>query len=282
MSKKQYKKKRSRNGWGLTIMLFLLALIMLIPFYYILVNTVKTAEEATFHPMSLPTELHFERFVSAFQQMEYPLALLNTLLITIPTVLLSTLFSAAASYSLARCQNRLNKAVFALFLAGLMIPSTASLVPLYELMSSLRLTDTRTGLVLLSCGGMGMLSLFMLRSFLCSSTTIEIEEASEIDGCGILRKFYYVALPLMRPILATNLILNLTSSWNSYMYPSLFLQDPKKHTLLMKVNECVGQFTTDWSTMFCMLVLALLPLTIFFLLCQKQMIDGVSAGAVKG
>lgn len=282
MSNKRRKIRKHSKGWGATILLFLLALAMLLPFYYVLVNTFKTSEEVTFHPMALPTEWHFERYVSAFWEMDYPQSLLNTLLISIPTVLLSTLFSAAASYAMARCQNRLNNFIYKLFIAGLMIPSTASLIPLYKLMLALHLNNTRTGLVLLSCGGMGMLSLFMLRNFLCTSVTVEIEEAADIDGCGILRKFFFVALPLMKSILATNLILNLTDSWNSYMYPSLFLQEDAKHTLLIKVNQCVGQFTTDWSTMFNMLVLALLPLTILFLIFQKQIIEGVASGAVKG
>ena len=281
MSNIRRKTNKLLKGWAATILMFLLAIIMLLPFYYVLVNTFKTPEEATFSPMALPTEWHFERYISAFWEMDYPLSLLNTLLISIPAVLLSTMFSAAASYALARCQNRLNNFIFSLFLAGLMIPSTASLIPLYKLMLTLHLNNTRTGLVLLSSGGMGMLSLFMLRNFLCSSATVEIEEAAEIDGCGILHKFFFVALPLMKPILATNLILNLTSAWNAYMYPALFLQDTSKHTLLVKVNQCVGQFTTDWSTMFNMLVLALLPLTILFLIFQKQIIQGVASGAVK-
>lgn len=282
MSNKWRKIRKQSKGLGATILLFLLALIMLLPFYYVLVNTFKSPEEVTFRPMALPTEWHFERYISAFWEMDYPRALMNTLLISIPTVLFSTLFSAAASYSMARCQNRLNNFIYKLFIAGMMIPSTASLIPLYKLMLTMHLNNTRTGLVLLSCGGMGMLSLFMLRNFLTSSVTVEIEEAASIDGCGILQKFFLVALPLMKPILATNLILNLTSAWNSYMYPSLFLQDTDKHTLLIKVNQCVGQFNTDWSTMFNMLVLALLPLTILFLIFQKQIIQGVASGAVKG
>lgn len=282
MMKEKVNLKKKLKGWPLTIALIILAVVMMIPFYYVLVSTVKTAEEVTFHPMALPKELHFERYISAFKEMEYPRALMNTLLIAFPTVITSTLFSAAAAYSIVRCQTWLNRTIYKLFLMALMIPGSANLVPLYKLTMKLHLNNSRIGLVILCCGGVSMLSLFMLRGFLSSAVTVEIEEAADIDGCGVLRKFFVIALPLMKPILATNMIIGLTNTWNDYMYPSLFLQDPEKHTLLLKVQQCVGQFQTDWLTMFNMLVIALIPLTIFFLIFQKQIMEGVSAGAVKG
>lgn len=282
MSNKRVRFKKRIKGWPTTIMLILLALIMLLPFYYVLVSTFKTSEEITFHPMSLPGEWHLERYVSAFREMDYPQTLLNTLLVSIPTVLFSTLFSAAAAYSIVRCQNFLNRCIYKLFLAALVIPGSANLITLYKLMMALHLNNSRIGLIILSCGGVSMLSLFMLRNFLSSAVTVEIEEAADIDGCGVLRKFFSIALPLMKSILATNIIISLTNVWNSYMYPSLFLQDSSKHTLLVKVQQCVGQFQTDWTTMFNMLVLALIPLTILFLIFQKQIIEGVASGAVKG
>lgn len=282
MSSKRRKLKKQFKGWLATVLLILMAIVMLLPFYYVLVSTFKTAEEVTFHPMAWPTEWHLERYVSAFWEMDYPRSLLNTLLISIPTVLLSTLFSAAAAYSIVRCQNRLNRCIYTLFLTGIIIPGGANLIALYKLMLALHLNNTRIGLILLSCGGVSLLSLFMLRNFLSSAVTVEIEEAADIDGCGILGKFIFIALPLMKSILATNIIVSLTNVWNSFMYPSLFLQDRSKHPLLVKVYECVGQFSTDWLTMFNMLVLALIPLTILFLIFQKQIIEGVASGAVKG
>ena len=282
MMNKERKLKRKSKGRLATVLMLLLAIVMLLPFYYVLVNTFKTAEEVTFHPMALPANWDVARYIAAFWEMDYPRALMNTLLIAIPSVLCSTLFSAAAAYAIVRCPNKLNSFIYKMFLAGILIPGSANLITLYKLMLDLHLNNMRIGLVVLSCGGVSMLSLFMLRNFLSSAVTTEIEEAADIDGCGVIRKFLTVALPLMKPILATNIIVSLTSVWNDFMNPSLFLQDRNKHTLLMKVYECVGQFSTDWLNMFNMLVLALIPLTILFLIFQKQIVDGVTAGAVKG
>lgn len=274
--------RKKTSGWGLTISLIIFVIVMLLPFYYVIVSTFKTAQEVTFHPMALPKEWSFARYISAFEEMDYLRALINTLIVSVPSVLLSTLFSASAAYAVVRCANRLNRFIYKLFLMGLMIPGSVNLVTLYKLMMTLRLNDSMFGLILLNCGGVSMLSFFMLRNFLSSAVTVEIEEAADIDGCGVLRRFFFIALPLMKSILATNIIVSMTSVWNSYMLPALFLQDPNKHTLLVKVQQCVGQFQTDWITMFNMLVLALIPLTIFFLIFQKQIVEGVTAGAVKG
>ena len=214
--------------------------------------------------------------------MHYPRALLNTLLISVPSVCLSTLFSAAASYAIVRCPNRVNRMIYAMFIAGMLIPGNVSLIALYKLMQTLHLNNRLSGLVVLGCNGVSLMSIFMMRNFLSSSVTTEIENAADVDGCGLLRKFFVIVLPLLRPVLTTNMILSLVGVWNDYMSPALFLQDRTKYTLMLEVYQNVGQFSTDWLTMFNMLVLGIAPLTLFFLLLQKQIMTGVAAGAVKG
>ena len=274
--------KRSAGSWVLTLALFAFGLAMLSPFYYVLVSTFKNAEEVTFYPLTLPGEWHFERYIEAWVKMDYPLALFNTLKVSIPSIVLSTLFSTAAAYALVRCPNRVNRFLFWLFLSGMLIPGAVNLVSLYRLMMDIHLNNSHFGLIILNCGGIGMMTLFMLRNFLNSPDVVEIEQAAEIDGCGILRRFFFIALPLVRPIVATNIIINLMGMWNDYLTPALFLSDPDKYTLMIAVYQNVGQFTTDWLTMFNMLVLALLPLTILYVFLQKQIIAGITVGAVKG
>lgn len=270
------------SSWVLTIVMFAVAIIMLSPIYYVVVSTFKNAQEVTFDPMGLPKQWDFSRYKDAWDQMDYLRSLGNTLKIAIPTVLLSTLFSASAAYAIVRCPNRVNRIVYWLFLSGMMIPGNVSLVSLYRLMLDLKLNDTLLGLILLGCGGVGMMTLFMLRNFLNSPDIIEIEQAAEIDGCSILQRFFRIVIPLVKPILATNMIINLMGVWNDYLTPSLFLSDPSKYTLMIAVYKNVGEFSTDWLTMFNMLVLALLPLTIIYIFLQKHIISGVTAGAVKG
>ena len=277
-----YRRKYNISSWVLTIVLFIIAFAMLSPIYYVVVSTFKNAQEVTFHPMALPKQWDFSRYKDAWQQMDYLKALGNTLKIALPTVLFSTLFSSAAAYAIVRCPNRVNRAIYWLFLSGMMIPGNVSLISLYRLMLDLHLNNTHFGLIVLGCGGVGMMTLFMLRNFLNSPDIIEVEQAAEIDGCGILQRFIRIVLPLVKPILATNAIINLMGVWNDYLTPSLFLSDPDKYTLMIAVYQNVGQFSTDWLTMFNMLVLALLPLTIIYIFLQKHIIAGVTAGAVKG
>ena len=188
MNAKRGKMRKKITGWVITVLLILLVIIMLLPFYYVIVSTFKTAEEVTFHPMALPTEWRLDRYISAYHEMDYLRALINTLIISIPSVLLSTLFSASAAYAIVRCANGLNRFIYNLFLMGLLIPGSVNLVTLYKLMMTLHLNDSMFGLIVLSCGGVSMLSLFMLRNFLSSAVTVEIEEAADIDGCGVWRR----------------------------------------------------------------------------------------------
>lgn len=274
--------KRTISSCIITVIMFALAIVILSPIYYVVVSTFKNAQEVTFSPMSMPVQWEFGRYKDAWEQMEYLKSLANTLIIAIPTVLFSTLFSTSAAYAIVRCPNRVNRAVFWLFLSGMMIPGNVSLISLYRLMLDMKLNNTHLGLILLGCGGVGMMTLFMLRNYLNSPDIVEIEQAASLDGCGILQCFFRIVLPLVKPILATNMIINLMGVWNDYLTPSLFLSDPRKYTLMIAVYQNVGQFSTDWLTMFNMLVLALLPLTIIYVFLQKDIISGVTAGAVKG
>ena len=118
--------------------------------------------------------------------------------------------------------------------------------------------------------------------FVSSSIPYEIEESAVIDGCGVYGIFLRIVVPLLRPVLATLTIIILLGSWNDYMNPLLFLHSRSRHVILQELNRNMGQFSTDWTRMFPMLVLGILPLSIMYLLLQRYIISGVAAGAVKG
>lgn len=125
------------------------------------------------------------------------------------------------------------------------------------------------------------LSVFLFRGFI-STVPVELEEAAEIDGCGTLGIFFKIVFPLLKPIVSTVAILDALAVWNDFMPPLLFLQDPKKGVLLQEVYKNVGPFSTNWTSFFPMLVLATLPLVVFYFLMQRYIIEGVAAGSVKG
>lgn len=273
---------KSKKNMLLTIIMWIAAIIFIMPVYYLIVSTFKSADDVTLHPFALPKSFDISGYITAWENMTYPRALMNTLIITALTVVASILLAAFAAYSISRYKSKFNKFVFTLILAGMMIPGQVSLVSLYNLVRSLGLVDDIFGIVVINCSGNAMLPLFLFRSFISTSIPVEIEEAAQIDGCSLFKRFFYLVLPLLKPVAATAAIIIALGTWNDYLNPMLFLQSRENSTLLLEVHRNIGQFSIDWISMFPMLVLEVLPLSIFYFIMQKQIISGVAAGAVKG
>lgn len=275
-------KKNTRQRILRGVCLWLIAIVFLIPVYYLVVSTLKSADEVAAHPFRLPTSLDFSNYATAWEKMNYPRAFFNTLIITVFTVIISQFIAALAAYSITRYKSRFNKFAFTLVLAGMMIPGQVSLVALYTLVQGLHLGDSIWGMIVINCGGNTILPLFLYKSFISSSVPISIEEAAEIDGCGMFRRFIHIVLPMLKPVTATVSIIVALGVWNDYMNPMLFLQSRENATLILEVQRNVGQFSVDWISMFPMLLLDVAPLAIFYLFMQKRIISGVVTGAVKG
>ena len=121
-----------------------------------------------------------------------------------------------------------------------------------------------------------------MKDFISASVPVEIEEAAYIDGCSVWGAFFRVTVPLLRPVIATLAVMNSIAIWNDFLTPLMFLQSKNSHTILLAVNSNVGRFSTNWTDMFPMMVLGVMPLVIFFLLMQKHIIKGLAVGSVKG
>ncbi|OAB47545.1 carbohydrate ABC transporter permease [Paenibacillus antarcticus] len=256
--------------------------MMLLPIYYLIVTTFKTQTEATISPLGLPKHLTFDNYINAFNAMNYPRALLNNVLITGSAVIVLILISSMAAYVIARSKKKIYKWMFSIFMVGLIIPFQIAIIPLYKIISSMHLMNTLPGVILINVFCINLpLSIFLFRGFI-NTVPIELEEAAAIDGYGTFRTFWSIIFPLLKPIVSTVAILDALAVWNDFLTPLLFLQDPNKAVLLQEVYKNVGPFSTNWTAFFPMLVLATLPLVIFYLIMQKSIIDGVVAGAVKG
>lgn len=259
-----------------------LGAIMLLPIYYLVVTTFKTPAEAAAHPLGLPQRLTFANYQKALEAMAYPRALGNNLIITGTAVVFLLLFSAMAAYVIARSKKRIFQIAYSIFMVGLIVPFQIAIIPLYKIVSALHLMNTLPGVALIDIFCINLpLSIFLFRGFI-HTVPIELEEAAYMDGCGTFRTFWQIVFPLLKPIVATVAILDALAVWNDFMTPLLFLQDPKKAVLLQEVYKNVGPFSTNWTSFFPMLVLATLPLVVFYLIMQKNIIEGVVAGAVKG
>ncbi len=271
-----------RKNRIISVAIFIVLAIWMLPVYYLVVSTFKTGAEIAASPLGLPAHFSFAGYVKAFWGMQFPRALKNTLFITFCTVAINLTVSVLAAYPLARRDTKLNRAIFFIFLMGMMVPVQMGLASLYKIMSVLGLVNNPFSVILINAASSSVSSIFLIKAFIASSIPKEIEEAAIIDGCGPYGILFRIVLPLLKPVLVTVSIIVMLGTWNDYLNPSLFLHSRDKGVILQEVYRNVGQFSTDWASMFPMLVLGILPLTIIFIFLQRFIISGVTQGSVKG
>lgn len=275
-------KKEKRNLAIAEIALIALAVIWFIPIYYLIVTTLKTPQEATQNPLGLPSTFLFENYISAWKDMQYPRAFGNTLFITICAVGLVVIFGSMAGYALARTKSKLGNSIFLLFLAGLTVPFQMNIVSLYKIVKNLGLMNTLWAVILVDVAINTPQAVFLFKEFVETNVPKELEEAAIVDGCSVFRRFFKVVLPLLKPVVSTVVIIITLNVWNEFLTPLLFLQSRENDVILQEVTRNIGQFSTDWTALFPMLMLGVAPLMIFYIFMQKYIINGVAAGAVKG
>ena len=263
------------------LILATMAAVFLYPVVLMLLTAFKTTPEIFRDPFGLPASWGLETFANVWRRANFGLYLRNSLFITGASALLLLATAAPAAYALARYTFRLRGVLFLFFLAGIMIPIRLGILPLYLLMRDLNLIDTPFALILTyTASGMPM-SVFLLSVFF-RNLPRELEDAARIDGCTEAQTFWRIMLPLVRPGLATVVIVNVVPWWNDFFFPLLFLTSDTWKTIPLGMQVFFGQHLVDWSLVFSGMTLASLPLLIIYLLMSRQFIAGLTAGAVKG
>lgn len=262
------------------ILMIAVVAVFMIPLYYLVVSTFKDQQQILENPLALPTSFTLANYSKALGTMNYWKNFGNSLLITSVSVVIVVVFGSMAAYSFSRHQTKLSKLTGFLFLLGFMVPAQTTMLPLFTVMKGLHLINTYRGMILLHSNQ--CVFAFMLYRGFMQTIPAELEEAAQIDGCNMLQSFWKITFPLLQPITITIVVFNVMWIWNDFMLTYLFLNSSSKATLIMQVFNGVGTFSNDWSMMMSALVLALLPMVIFYLFMQRQIIEGVAAGAVKG
>ena len=275
-------RKEKRRLAVTEIIMIILAVIWFIPIYYLIVTTLKSPQEATASPLGIPKVFQFKNYVEAWVNMEFPRAFANTLFITACAVFLIVIFGSMAGYALARTKTKLGNRMFLLFLAGLVVPFQMNIVSLYKIVKNLHLMNTLFAVILVDVAINTPQAVFLFKEFIESTIPRELEEAAAIDGCSVIRRFFSIVLPLLKPVISTVVIIVTLNVWNEFMTPLLFLQSRENDVIIQEVTRNIGQFATDWTALFPMLMLGVAPLMIFYVFMQKYIIAGVAAGAVKG
>ena len=265
-----------------TILLFV---FYMVPFILVVINSVKANRDIIRNPFSLfetsapPT---FSNYTGAFERMDFLRAFGNSFFITGLSTVLVIVLSAMVAYYIVRNKTKASNIVYFGMIASMIIPFQAIMIPLVSIYgATLGLLNHRLTLVFLHVGfGMSM-SVFMFAGFLRSSIPLSLEEAATIDGCSKYQTFFRIVFPLLKPTTATLVVLNVMAYWNDYLLPSLVLGERDLYTLPLSTYSFYGTYASDYGMIMAALILTVLPLLILYLILQRQIINGVVAGAVK-
>ena len=275
------KRRRKLGGALVHLLLIIGALFWLAPLLLALMNSFKTNGELLTNVLSLPQSLSFENYARTLDKMHYFRSLGNTVLLSGVSVTLIILFSSLAGWKLCRTKTRLSKFIFGLFVFSMLIPFSSIMIPIYRVILALKLKNSLLGLSLVYAGLGVSMAVFLYHGFV-KGIPQELEEAAEMDGCGQLQVFRYMVFPLLKPITATVCITNVLWVWNDFLLPLIVISDNKKYTLLLSTNTLFGQYSSDWTAILSALIIAALPVSVFYAFFQKQILRGISEGALKG
>ena len=275
------KRRRRLGGVLVHLVLIIGALFWLAPLLLALMNSFKTNGELLTNVLSLPKALSFENYARTLDKMHYFRSLGNTVLLSGVSVTLIILFSSLAGWKLCRTKTRLSKFIFGLFVFSMLIPFSSIMIPIYRVILALKLKNSLLGLSLVYAGLGVSMAVFLYHGFV-KGIPQELEEAAEMDGCGQLQVFRYMVFPLLKPITATVCITNVLWVWNDFLLPLIVISDNKKYTLLLSTNTLFGQYSSDWTAILSALIIAALPVIVFYAFFQKQILRGISEGALKG
>lgn len=259
----------------------LIALLFLVPFYFVVINSFKTFGDLLANAASLPEQFYWQNYVKVWEIMNFPRAFLNSLLLTVFSNLGLIIISAMSAYMIARRPTRLNSFMFMLYVAAMVIPFQSIMIPLVRVASNLNLMNSHWGLIIAYFGFGVSLNIFLYHGFI-KAIPREIEESAIVDGCSTYGVFYKIIWPLLKPITITVILLNSLWIWNDFLLPSLFLYDATLRTIPLSTYSFFGQYTKQWDLALAGLVLGIIPIIIFFLVLQKHIIAGITAGSVKG
>lgn len=272
-------------------MLVLFALVTLLPFFYLLCSAFKT-KEAFFSSHFLPRGdgflgidwkgLTFGHFKMLFTDpgLRFGRSVLNSVFFASVTSIFATLFSAMGGYALAKFAFKGNKVITAVVLASLIIPAPLLLAPGYQLIYKLGLLDSYAGLII--PGLAPAFGIFLFRQSMTNSIPVDLMEAARIDGCGEIRMFFGIILPLIKPMAGAFLLITFLGTWNNFIGPQIILQTPERFPLAVSIAQLKGLYGTNYGLLMAGTIVSILPVMCLFLLLQKDFISGLTSGAVKG
>jgi raffinose/stachyose/melibiose transport system permease protein len=264
------------------IALMCLALLVCVPLYLLFSVSVKAPRDLFEDPLAPPTDPHFGNYSTVWNTNigrggGLQSAMISSLVITISTVVSLIVIGSLCAYVIARRPGKLSNLLYLMFVLGIIIPFQLLVLPMFVALRHLGLVGTYLGMTVLWVGVLTPLTVFLYTGFV-RSLPREYEEAALVDGASMLSIFGRVVFPLLRPITGTVAILTGLFVWNDFFASLIFLGGSGRETLPVAIYSFVGEYLTQWNLVFATVLIALLPLLLFFVIAQKQMIRGFASG----
>ena len=269
--------------WVTVTMIFLIfmALISIGPLFWVVMSSFKTTKETMRDAFALPGSWNFDGYKVALDISPIFKFYGNSLIIALSSTLLNLVVVSMAAYALARFKFKGNEQLTLLFSSSLLIPVSALLMPIYRIWMTLKLFDTRLGLILVYAALGLPESLFLFKAYF-QSIPKELEEAAYLDGAGVFRTFVTIICPLAKSGLATGAILQFLKSWNEFIFALVLTKSTEVRTLPLALNYFTSQFTFNYAAMFAGITMAVLPSILIYVLLQEQITSSMIAGSLKG
>ena len=259
----------------------ILAVIFFFPIFFNIMSAFKSNAEIMRDAVALPTSLYLESFKYLLTETNYPQAIANSLILTALSIVFQVLFIPMAGYAIQRRNARWTKFVFLYFLAGMMIPFQAYMIPLFKELKMLGLYGSLAGPIMIYVAGSVGFGSLLYSSFV-KGIPAEIEEAAEIDGCSKVRIFWNIVFPLLGPVTASMVVLNGLGIWNDFLLPMLVLPSGEPKTMVVEIYRYIGEFSSRWDMIFAGTTMSVVPVLIAFIFLQKYFVKGIATGATKG
>ncbi|SKB92646.1 raffinose/stachyose/melibiose transport system permease protein [Lachnospiraceae bacterium] len=275
-------RSKNKRKYTLFIATVIVLILFMVPFYMLVVNSFKSTAEFLKNPFALPQSLVLDNFFTAVERMNFGKSLFNTAFITVTAVAVNMIVTSMTGYLFARKKWKVNKIIFIAFLASMVAPFQVYMIPLVRIYAGLLGFSNNLMMVAYVAVGLNVPFAVFLYSGFVEGIPVELDEAALIDGCGFTRTFFYIIMPLLKPIIITVTVFVAMGVWNDFLMSSLFLTKTETKTLAIAIKTFLTNHSAEYAPMMAGLFLSVLPVLIFYLIGQKYIIEGVIAGSVKG
>lgn len=263
------------------ILIIFFAVYTLFPLIWLFITSLKTNAEYFNNPFSLPAVPQFQNYVNAFTQANLGRMISNSVIVAVTATVINVMIAAMLSYCISRFKFKGRETIFTFFSVGVLVPLNALMVPYFTIFSKIGLLDSLGALIILYSAIGLPISTFIIKGFMANFPG-EIEEAAYIDGCGFYGRFFKMVLPLTKTGLVTAATFEFITCWNEFVYANLLTSSPLTKTIQIGIRYFTNQFTTDYVSMYAAIIISIAPSIIGYMLFQKQVISGLTSGAVKG